>query len=68
VAGALGEQRGEGFAVVEVDGDEDGARDVLLVDVELLEEGAEKTGRRELRVFRLSPVPQNRDLHPPLTS
>ena len=41
VAGALGEQRGEGFAIVEVDGDEDGARDVLLVDVELLEEGGE---------------------------
>ena len=41
VAGALGEQRGEGFAVVEVDGDEDGARDVVLVDVELLEEGGE---------------------------
>jgi hypothetical protein len=43
MAGALGEQGGERFAVVEVDGDEDGAGDVVLVDVELLEEG-EKTG------------------------
>ena len=41
VAGALGEERGEGFAVVEVGGDEDRARDVVLVDVELLEEGGE---------------------------
>ncbi len=41
MAGALGEQGGEGVAVVEVDGDEDGAWDVVLVDVELLEEGAE---------------------------
>ena len=41
MAGALGEQVGEGFAVVEIDGDEDGAGDVVLVDVELLEEGAE---------------------------
>ena len=41
MAGALGEQRGQGFAVVEVDGDEDRARDVVLVDVELLEEGGE---------------------------
>jgi hypothetical protein len=41
MAGAFGQQGGEGFAVVEVDGDEDGAGDVVLVDVELLEEGAE---------------------------
>ena len=41
VAGALGEKRGQGFAVVEVDRDEDRARDVLLIDVELLEEGRE---------------------------
>ena len=46
MAGALGEQGGKGFAVVEIDGDEDGARDVLLVDVELLEQGAERLGRR----------------------
>ena len=39
MAGALGEQCGECFAVVEVGGDEDGARNVVLVDVELLEEG-----------------------------
>jgi hypothetical protein len=38
MAGALGEESGEGFAVVEVDGDEDGAGDVVLVDIELLEE------------------------------
>ena len=36
VADALGEEGGEGFAVGEVDGDEDGAGDVVLVDVELL--------------------------------
>ena len=41
VAGALGEQSGQGFAVVEVDRHEDGAGDVVLVDVELLEEGRE---------------------------
>ncbi len=46
MAGALGEQRGEGFAIVEVDGDEDGARDVVLVDVELLEQGGEDRCRR----------------------
>ena len=39
MAGALGEQGGKCFAVVEVCGDEDRAGDVLLVDVELLEEG-----------------------------
>ena len=41
VAGALGEECGEGFAIVEVDGHEDGARDVVLVNVELLEQGGE---------------------------
>ena len=41
MAGALAEEGGERFAVVEVDRDEDGARDVVLVDVELLEEGGE---------------------------
>ena len=46
VAGAFGEQRGEGFAVVEVDRDENGARDVVLVDVELLERGRRRRGRR----------------------
>ena len=55
VAGALGEQRGEGFAVVEVDGDEDGARNVVLVDVELLEEGGEDGAGVEGRRLRLKP-------------
>ena len=41
VAGALGEESGKGFAVVEVDGDEDRPRDVVLVDVELFEKGGE---------------------------
>jgi hypothetical protein len=41
VADAFAEEGGEGFAVVEVDGDEDGAGDVLLIDVELFEEGGE---------------------------
>ena len=41
MAGAFGEEAGEGFAVVEVYGDEDGAGDVMLVDVELFEQGAE---------------------------
>ncbi len=41
VAGAFGEECGEGFAIVEVDGDEDGARDILLVNVKLLEKRGE---------------------------
>src|SRR5579859_890350 len=41
VVDAFGEKGGESFAVVEIDGDQDGAGDVLLVDVELLEEGGE---------------------------
>ena len=41
VVDAFAEERGEGFAIVEVDGDEDGAGDVVLVDVELFEEGGE---------------------------
>ena len=40
-ADAFGEQGGEGIAIVEVDRDEDGARDVVLIDVELLEQGGE---------------------------
>jgi hypothetical protein len=36
MAGAFGQECGEAFAVVELGGDEDGAGDVLLVDVELL--------------------------------
>jgi hypothetical protein len=39
MAGALAEQRGQSLAVVELRGDEDRARDVLLIDVELLEQG-----------------------------
>ena len=47
MAGALGEQRGEGLAIVEVDGHEDGARDVVLVDVELLQErGKDSAGMK----------------------
>ncbi len=38
---AFAEERGESFAVGEVDGDENGARHVGLVDVELFEEGGE---------------------------
>jgi hypothetical protein len=41
VVDAFAEEGGEGFAVVEVDGDKDGAGDVLLIDVELFEEGGE---------------------------
>ncbi len=40
--GAFGEQLGEDGAVGEVDGDQDGARDVVLVEVELLEQGREE--------------------------
>jgi hypothetical protein len=47
VAGTLGEQGGQGFAVVEVHGDEDGAGDVVLVDVKLLEQGRENGTRVE---------------------
>ena len=39
--GALSEQGSERFAVREVDGDEDGAWNVVLIDVELFEQGAE---------------------------
>jgi hypothetical protein len=51
MAGALGEQGGQGFAVVEVRRDEDGARDVALVDVELLEQGGEDRTGVEGRPF-----------------
>jgi hypothetical protein len=50
MAGALGEERGEGFTIVEVDRDEDGTRDVVLVDVELFEEGGEELGGVEGRL------------------
>jgi len=52
VAGALGEQGGEGLAVVEISRDEDGARDVALVDVELLEQGTEERNQREIQFCR----------------
>jgi hypothetical protein len=47
-AGALGEDSGEEGAVGEVDGDVDGAGDVGLVEVELLEEGGEEGGGGEV--------------------
>jgi hypothetical protein len=50
VAGALGEQGGEGLAVAEAGGDEDAARDVALVDIELFEQGAEDCAGVEGRV------------------
>jgi hypothetical protein len=48
MAGAFCEEGGECFAVVKFGGDEDGAGDVLLVDVELLEKGAEDGAGVEL--------------------
>jgi hypothetical protein len=44
---AFGEEVCEEGAVGEVDGDEDGARDVVLVEVELFEEGGEEGGGGE---------------------
>jgi hypothetical protein len=41
VSGVLGEQGRESFAVFEFGGNENSARNVTLVDVELLEERAE---------------------------
>jgi hypothetical protein len=55
VACALGKQGGQRRAVVEVDRHEDGARHVLLVDVELLEEGGEDRAGMEcghIRFFK----------------
>ncbi len=45
--GALGEEFGEDDAVGELDGDEDRAGDVVLVEVELFEEGGEELCRVE---------------------
>ena len=44
MAGALGEQMAERLAIREVDRHQDGARHVLLIDVELLEQGREEGG------------------------
>ena len=41
MAGALSEQGGQSFAVVEIRRNENGARNVALIDVELLEERGE---------------------------
>jgi hypothetical protein len=60
VAGALSEQSGECLAVVEVDRDEDGARNVLLVDVELLEERGEDVACVEGGFIRCRAVPRPR--------
>ena len=47
LAGACGEDFGEEGAVGELDGNEDGAGDVVLVEVKLLEEGGEECGGAE---------------------
>ena len=47
VAGALGEEIGEDGAVGKVDGHEDGAGNVALIEVELLEQGGEEGCRTE---------------------
>jgi hypothetical protein len=53
MASALGEEGGQGFSIVEVDGDENRTRDVVLVDVELLEQGGEDTSGVEGDFFSL---------------
>jgi hypothetical protein len=47
MASALREQIGEQCAVGEVDWDEDGARNVILVEIKLLEQGREEGGGGE---------------------
>ena len=47
MTGAFGEEVGQQGAVGEVDGDVDGAGDVGLVEVKLLEEGGEEDGGGE---------------------
>ena len=63
VVDAFAEKRGEGFAIVEVDGDEDGAGDVVLIDVELLKEGGEDLAGVE-GGFLLSTLDCDRMGHP----
>jgi hypothetical protein len=55
VVDAFAEESSEGFAVIEVDGDKDGAGDVVLIDVELFEEGREDLAGIECGVLLSHP-------------